>query len=1123
MEHPAIHIDFEDTDILQQLSGDVVGGGGGGGGGAETGEIDNDPHSTAVSSTSSSKHKAEIVAMYDQLRKHYVEANYMEIMFLLPQLTKFNMFPPIFNLIIGCSLIHFGRISSAFREIGFAICMAPTENKKKEFIKVLAYTYADLNKKEHVMGCLGEILDISRNNLVTTIDFDNMKTEICKLEKELLQRLEQASVNNKLNKFKSFDDQILDLQTVDKVFPKDSFTGKCQIIINKIYHADSMLERWNKERKPLKNNPLKILVEAIFVFGPNIAYYHMLKMEPIMNQYFEFLVNQALIPRPKGRIVSSFFTGSVSTVSITYAQQIKTIKGFIAMLRHEYKEAADLFAEAADIDDNNVEYKTNVVFLRTYCQANETNQSKRDLEFLTSKITKNPIKSSLKYHVLAKVYHRLHDLERFKYRKSILKNSGPSYRDMALKCYLSAATLAEDDDLLIGEYYDNILNFLIDEDETRNGLNMKDLAFFYQVRNLFCLYSDYNYLHIPGLVCDWQVVKQNTKLLNQIQQYIESRNSINENDADGNASVCEPFATSKKFTTRSFDLVSKIRVLEKIGYQDLFTGLHHFFFGVSMLEYAINDRISTKDNHIATIRYIGYIPEWGEKTLAYGLEWDDPTRGKNNGELNSITYFSPRIPQSASFIKSTNKKFNWVRKSFVQVIKEQYLDVDYKNREIQIGNKLVEELGWDELNRYYSNLSNLKSLTLDHQLIYRAWETKKTKEGGEEKGERERDSIFEGLRNLEKLDISCNLFNDLSEVYLIISKLPKLKELNLNGNRFSSFGVPKNLQFSNSNSNSNSNSFSLTSLKLASTLISMETIDGILQLLPHLKELILSGNYYRDEDLIKSDLLLTKKPLENLDMSYNTLCTIPRLNNAGSLNLSYNKIETVPTNIEKWTSITSLDLRYNRISQWEQIDSLSLALPNLQKLRINHNPIVDDISIDEMTMQLIARFQCGTDKLCELNGSKLTKEEIENAELYFISKVQSGDIIFENEPRWNQLLEKYGEQEKGGGGEGDDDDDDDEKNIVNFRPWIKLRLQTENSLSQFQTQRFLRSTSILSFMGFISKTVLNNLSILHFQLHYYTNEESNFKAKHPIENYSSTLNDYSLSENQNIYITYNVG
>ncbi|EDK46227.1 hypothetical protein LELG_04408 [Lodderomyces elongisporus NRRL YB-4239] len=391
------------------------------------------------------------------------------------------------------------------------------------------------------------------------------------------------TTNFRINKSKSFDDQILDLQIVDKVFLKTSFTGKCQVIVNKIHEADSILQIWNKERKPLKSNLFKLLVEAIFVLGPDIAYYHMFKMEPLMNQYFEFLNNQPLQPKQKKHTVSTFFAGKTTTVSNAHAWQVKLIKGFIAMLRHEYKEAADLFAESVeiynnDIDNNNnnngnnngnnssknsdndsdinntnnkcnLAFSSKTAFLGCLCQANEANQSKKQLEVLAIKISNSPLNSALKYQVLAKVYHKLHVLEKQKTRKSILKTFKPNNRDMALKCYISAATLAEEDNLLIAEYYDNILNFLVGEirecigsskntgkgnNKAHNHLRMRYLVFFYQVRNLFCLYSDYNYLHIPGLVCDWQVVKQDEKILNKIQQYVDGTNEISDDEEEEN-------------------------------------------------------------------------------------------------------------------------------------------------------------------------------------------------------------------------------------------------------------------------------------------------------------------------------------------------------------------------------------------------------------------------------------------------------------------------------------------------------------------------------------------------------------------------------------------------------------
>ena len=109
----------------------------------------------------------------------------------------------------------------------------------------------------------------------------------------------------------------MDLIALHKTFPKDSFTRKCQTIIGKINHAETVLQKWDKERAPLlKYNPLKLLVEAILVLGPSISYYGMLKLEPIMNQYFEYIENSARSNKPpKTRVVSAFFLGGFTPIS----------------------------------------------------------------------------------------------------------------------------------------------------------------------------------------------------------------------------------------------------------------------------------------------------------------------------------------------------------------------------------------------------------------------------------------------------------------------------------------------------------------------------------------------------------------------------------------------------------------------------------------------------------------------------------------------------------------------------------------------------------------------------------------------------------------------------------------
>ena len=52
-------------------------------------------------------------------------------------------------------------------------------------------------------------------------------------------------------------------------------------------------------------------------------------------------------------------------------------------------------------------------------------------------------------------------------------------------------------------------------------------------------------------------------------------------------------------------------------------------------------RIIAEDGHIGTIRFYGPVPRDSNKVW-FGIEWDDPKRGKHNGEHNDEAYFECR-------------------------------------------------------------------------------------------------------------------------------------------------------------------------------------------------------------------------------------------------------------------------------------------------------------------------------------------------------------------------------------------------------------------------------------------------------------------------------------------------
>lgn len=52
---------------------------------------------------------------------------------------------------------------------------------------------------------------------------------------------------------------------------------------------------------------------------------------------------------------------------------------------------------------------------------------------------------------------------------------------------------------------------------------------------------------------------------------------------------------------------------------------------------SVNDRVCFNSS-IGTIKYVG--PVSGKAGIWYGIEWDDPTRGKGDGSVDGVRYFT---------------------------------------------------------------------------------------------------------------------------------------------------------------------------------------------------------------------------------------------------------------------------------------------------------------------------------------------------------------------------------------------------------------------------------------------------------------------------------------------------
>lgn len=504
------------------------------------------------------------------------------------------------------------------------------------------------------------------------------------------------------------------------------------------------------------------------------------------------------------------------------------------------------------------------------------------------------------------------------------------------------------------------------------------------------------------------------------------------------------------------------------------------------------DRIQTIDNALGMVKYVGQLPEWGDKVVALGIEWDAAERGKNNGCLNGVQYFQCDVDGAGSFMKSTNKKISGQRRDFLQALIHQYADEENElvlNQTIAFGTKIAESYGFHKLNKLQADFNNLKSVSLDRKLVFTSFEPNElTLE------------VLATLKNVEKLDLSYNLVSDINHVWNIVDHMPQIKELNLNGNRFYK------------KSDITTKNHHLLSLKLASTNINLsQFLHPILTKFVSLTELSLAGNKYTD-DCLEVDVSPNK--LTKLDLSFNELTKLPKLlQSVLSINLEQNQIASIESDVI-YDNITSIDLRNNKIADWKTIDKLYTIFPNIRELRINGNPIFDNISVEEMTINLISRFECGgPTNLVRLNGSTLSEEEVQNAELYFISKVRLGDYQYDTScKRWQLLLEKYHIKIPTLATE------------VKFQNKLSSKKITLNILSEElnlnYNRVFLIDNLVLKLKGIVSKLLTK--SILDLQVHYYINEfEAGQEAqiKQYLDDDLAILDSFGFYPKQNLYVS----
>ncbi|ODV84261.1 hypothetical protein CANARDRAFT_8938 [[Candida] arabinofermentans NRRL YB-2248] len=514
---------------------------------------------------------------------------------------------------------------------------------------------------------------------------------------------------------------------------------------------------------------------------------------------------------------------------------------------------------------------------------------------------------------------------------------------------------------------------------------------------------------------------------------------------------------------------------------------------------SVGSRVQLNGN-LATIRFIGDIPNW-PKNKAYGLEWDDPTRGKNDGQLDGVKYFSTLGGlNSGSFVKDTKikKEMDESRSVFDALCYQYSADVDMEGTDdsyteedefdVTIGTKKVQSFGFEKLSRFQSNYKNLDVVSLGRLAVH-------NEIGSQHLGQL--------LTNLKELNIDFSLIDDWSVIVDTVSQLPTLIKLNINGNRFTH--VTKTIEASTH----------LVKLSMASCMMAyypQPLLESMIGTFTNLKVLNLAGNHFTNLEKLSYPLLGLMNLVE-LDLSYNCfesmdeLTSFRKLRSLRNLNLSNNTISIHAVNDFELPTVSWLDLSSNNVTTWDEIDLIATQFPKLKAIKLTHNPLflkaesTNNAQEDDLNLiRIISKLP----NITKLNGTEYSQDQRNNFELYFVNKMKDGSWSYPtNTMSWKLLATKY--------------------NLSAISPKATLQKKSNHitlrivpdeleSAQGFDQSIFPETTTAGKLRGKISRRW--NLSVLNFQIYYKVNET----LKERINNDQQLLESFDFRDGDMIYV-----
>lgn len=187
-----------------------------------------------------------------------------------------------------------------------------------------------------------------------------------------------------------------------------------------------------------------------------------------------------------------------------------------------------------------------------------------------------------------------------------------------------------------------------------------------------------------------------------------------------------------------------------------------------MVEFEVKEGIRVEcEGQKGTVRYVGEVPP--TQGTWYGVEWDDPKRGKHDGEHNGTRYFQTKQPKAGSFVRPHKINSGMTLEDAVRMRYQDDSTVDANvTEQLQrtINARFVEVVGMDKVGKVQGTLETLDTVVLDGWAI-------------NSPGPSDLTVLFARLRYL---DVSNSLLPSWEVVADMAKQLPSLRFLNISSN-----------------------------------------------------------------------------------------------------------------------------------------------------------------------------------------------------------------------------------------------------------------------------------------------------------------------------------------------------